>query len=126
MNELSETLTEKQKKSAARLLVFNTEMNAVLTLKLRLFALRALKRARLDRVWRVAGPFITASATKAASTPTPMRVCLSEAAGEKGMSGAKRASRPSPTKQGSPSSSTPSKTRPRTGVEALLPPFFDG
>ena len=29
MKELSETLTEKQKKSAARLLVFNTEMNTL-------------------------------------------------------------------------------------------------
>jgi hypothetical protein len=43
------------------------------------------------------------------------------------MSGAKRASWPSQAKLGSPLSSTPSKTRPRTGVVALIrPPLFDG
>ena len=107
---------EKQKKSAARLKVFNLEMEAVLSLKLRKFALRALKRARHERVWRVARVYLIARATNPSLTPTPspMRVCTPEDARDEGRSGAKRTSRPIPTMMGSPSSSTPSKSRPRT------------
>jgi hypothetical protein len=118
-----ENLTEKQKKSAARLSVFNTEMAAVLSLKLRAFTLRALKRARHARVWRVAGPHLAA---RAAGTATRTPGLLSwpgvqeqKAADDKGLSGAKRASRPSPTKMSSPLSSTPSKSRPRTDAVAV-------
>jgi hypothetical protein len=121
--DAGEKLTEKQKKSAARLSVFNTEMKALLALKLRAFTLRALKHARHARVWRVAGPHLAA---RAAGTATRTPDLLSwpgvqeqSAADDKDLSGAKRASRPSPTKMGSPSSSTPSKSRPRTDAAAV-------
>ena len=122
-----ESLSNKQHKSAARLQKFNLEMAAILELKLRHFVLRALKRARHDRVWRVAGPALAARSANPVS-PSPLK-CRGEgkAAGDKDSTGTKRASRSSPTIMGSPSaSSPPSKTRSRTGASTTLIPVGNG
>ena len=119
MNDKSESLSKRQQKSAARLQVFNMEMEAILRLKIRAFMLRALKRARHDRVWRVAGPHLAA---RGASPATPMLISSAEKAAVETVSGdrssgTKRADRSSPSKVGSPSSPTlPSKSRQRNGT----------
>ena len=125
----SETLNQnhKQQKSADRLQKYNLEMAAILELKLRHFVLRALKRVRHDRVWRIAGPTLAARAANAVHPPALMREGVQQqVAGDKESAGAKRASRPSPTILGSPASSTPSKSRPRTGTSTAQGPAGDG
>ena len=125
----SETLNQnhKQQKSADRLQKYNLEMAAILELKLRHFVLRALKRVRHDRVWRIAGPTLAARAANAVHPPALMREGVQQQAeGDKESAGAKRASRPSPTILGSPASSTPSKSRPRTGTSTAQGPAGDG
>jgi hypothetical protein len=127
MNE-GETLNRKQLKSADRLQKFNLEMEVILKLKIRTFILKALKRARHDRVWRVAGPHLAARA-KSPASPSPALICRGEdrAAGDKAQTGTKRASRASPSKVGSPSmSSPPSKTRSRTSASTTLIPVGNG
>jgi len=127
MGESESLLNKKQQKSADRLQKYNLEMAAILGLKLRLFMLRVLKRARHERVWSVARPFLKAQATNPAS-PAPL-ICtgVSRADGDRGQSGTKRTSRSSPNKVGSPSSSlTPSKSRPRTDASTAIIPAGDG
>ena len=53
IGESESLLNKKQQKSADRLQKYNLEMTAILGLKFRLFMLRALKRARYERVWSV-------------------------------------------------------------------------
>ena len=120
----SESLSNSQHKSAARLQKFNLEMAAILKLKLRNFVLRALKRVRYERVWSVARPWIKQHAARASGTViSSSLICTGEGKGDvdQDSAGAKRTSRPISAKVNSPSaSSPPSKTRSRTGASTTL------
>ena len=124
--KVSETLNHKEQKSADKLQKYNLEMAAILELRLRHFVLRALKRVRHDRVWRIAGPALAARTAKPA---LPSLVCRVESRidGDKVQAGTKRTSRASPSKIGSPSSSSPpSKSRSRAGASTALIPVGNG
>ena len=130
MNE-SETLTKRKEKSMDRLkdhLVFLS----VRDLKLRKFVLDVLKRARLDRVWRVVGPVMAARTKTLALSklnPRAEEFTVDRPAGVQGEASTKRAARPTPATMdlGSPSSSaTPSKSRPRIGLSTEPSPAGNG
>ena len=99
-------------------------------LKLRKFVLDVLKRARLDRVWRVVGPAMAARTKLLAQSTLNPRAevfMVDRPAGEQGQAGTKRAKPTGPTIMGSPSSSvTPSKSRPRSDPSTEPTPAGNG
>ena len=76
VGESESLLNKKQQKSADRLQKYNLEMTAILGLKLRFFMLRALKRARYERVWSVVRPFLKKMASTRAM-PSPQLILSS-------------------------------------------------